>query len=273
MTVRKAELRFREFDRYRAFYCGLCHAIKEQGGTLSRMALSYEMTFLTILLSSLYDDEKTEARRRCAVHPVRGVSVIHGPETGYCARLSLMVSWYALRDGWEDERRVDRLAESAALKRAAQRAGASLPRQEVALSEYVQKLHILEKEQESNLDAAANLTGNMLSELFDWREDVYAKDLRELGFSLGKFIYLCDCYEDIERDGRKGSYNPLLPRSQDPEFSGQCERMLSSILSTGALAFERLPLIEDSEILRNILYSGIWQRFEMATHRRREARR
>ena len=27
MTIRKDELKFREFDRYRGFYCGLCHAI------------------------------------------------------------------------------------------------------------------------------------------------------------------------------------------------------------------------------------------------------
>ena len=33
--------------------------------------------------------------------------------------------------------------------------------------------------------------------------------------------------------------------------------------------FAELPLLEDAEIMRNILYSGIWLRFENATERRK----
>ena len=109
----------------------------------------------------------------------------------------------------------------------------------------------------------------MLAELYVMREDVYAKDLRELGFYLGKFIYLCDCYEDIERDIKKKSYNPLIARSTNETFAADCEQMLSDMMARAALAFERLPLLEDAEIMRNILYSGIWLRFEHASERRK----
>lgn len=29
-----------------------------------------------------------------------------------------------------------------------------------------------------------------------------------------------------------------------------------------ALEFEKLPLVEDADILRNIIYSGVWTRYE-----------
>lgn len=187
----------------------------------------------------------------------------------YCADLSALVSYYDLRDGWEDERRMDRLAESALLKGAARRAGVCWPRQREAVERYVAALHEVEARADENLDAAANLTGEMLAELYVMRTDVYERDLRELGFYLGKFIYLCDCYEDLERDEKKKNYNPLLSRRAHPEFASECAQMLEDMMARAAQAFERLPLLQDAPIMRNILYSGIWLRFENASERRK----
>ena len=272
MTVRKEELRFREFDRYRAFYCGLCRAIGQRCGGVCRMALSFEMTFLAMLLTALYESDTTQELRRCAFHPVQKRPMLHNEAIDYCADLSAIVSYYDLRDGWEDERRVDRLAESALLRKAAQRAGEALPRQREAVETYVRRLHDVEARNDQNLDAAANLTGEMLAELYVMKEDVYGSDLRELGYYLGKFIYLCDCYEDIERDEKKKSYNPLLSRRNQPSFDADCEQMLSDMMARAARAFERLPILQDAEIMRNILYSGIWLRFENAGNRRKANR-
>ena len=269
MTIRKDEMKFREFDQYRGYYCGLCHSIGKRCGSVCRLALSYEMTFLAMLLTSLYEPDTTRKMRRCALHPVSKRLMIANQAIDYCADLSALISYYDLRDGWEDERRVDRLAESVLLKKAAMQAGERLPRQRDAVIRYVGELHEIEKNNDQNLDAAANLTGEMLAELYVMNEDVYAKDLRELGYYLGKFIYLCDSYEDIERDIRKKSYNPLIARYANETFASDCEQMFSDMMARAALAFERLPLLEDAEIMRNILYSGIWQRFEIASERRK----
>lgn len=269
MTVRKEELKIREFDRYRAFYCGLCRAIGQRCGSVCRMALSFEMTFLAMLHTALYESETCEERHRCLFHPVHRKLMLGNEAIDYCADLSAIVSYYDLRDGWEDEKRVDALAVSAALKRAAKRAGERLPRQRDAVERYVSLLHDVEARKEENLDTAANLTGDMLAELYVMKDDVYQKDLRELGFYLGKFVYLCDCYEDIERDVKKGNYNPLLSRCSHESFPVECEQMLSDMMARACMAFERLPVLQDAEILRNILYSGIWLRFEAATERRK----
>ena len=269
MTIRKPEMKFREFDRYRGYYCGLCRAIGKRCGSACRLALSFEMTFLSLLHTSLYEPETIDGMHRCVLHPVKKRLMLSNEAIDYCADLSALISYYDLRDGWDDERRVDKLAESALLKKAARRAGERLPRQREAVEKYVSALHEIENRNDQNLDAAANLTGEMLAELYVMREDVYARDLRELGYYLGKFIYLCDCYEDIERDIKKKSYNPLIARSTNETFDTDCEQMLSDMMARAALAFERLPLIEDAEIMRNVLYSGIWLRFEHALERRK----
>ena len=269
MMVRKDELKFREYDRYRGYYCGLCRAIGKRCSSVCRMALSFEMTFLAMLHTSLYEPETESGRHRCLFHPVHRQLMLSNEAIDYAADLSALISYYDLRDGWEDERRVDKLAESELLKKAAMRAGERLPRQQEAVERYVKALHEVEQRNDQNLDAAANLTGEMLAELYVMKDDVYAKDLRELGFYLGKFIYLCDSYEDIERDIKKKNYNPLIERSKDEAFVVHCEQMLSDMMARAALAFERLPLLEDAEIMRNILYSGIWLRFENAGERRK----
>ncbi len=269
MTVRKDELKFREFDRYRGMYCGLCRAIGQRSGSVCRLALSYEMTFLSMLLTSLYEPQTQSEMRRCPVHPLGKRLMLANEAIDYCADVSVLVAYDNLRDGWEDERRVDRLAESQLLKKAALRAGERLPRQKEAVERYVKLLHEVEGRNDQTLDAAANLTGDMLAELYVMREDVYARDLRELGYYIGKFIYLCDCYEDIEHDIKKKNYNPLIARHTNETFEQDCEQMLSDMMARAALAFERLPLLEDAPIMRNILYSGIWQRFELAGKRRK----
>ena len=269
MMVRKEEMKFREYDRYRGYYCGLCRSIGRRCGSVCRLALSFEMTFLAMLHTSLYEPETAQEMRRCPLHPVTKRLMLSNEALDYAADLSALVSYYDLRDGWEDERRVDRLAESALLQKASVRAGEKWPRQKEAVERYVKALHEVEEKNDQNLDAAANLTGEMLAELYVMREDVYARDLRELGFYLGKFIYLCDCFEDIERDIKKNNYNPLLTRRGSETFDRDCEQMLSDMMARAAAAFERLPLLEDAEIMRNILYSGVWLRFENVLARRK----
>ena len=55
IRILKPELKFREYDDYRACYCGLCEALHRQYGSLARCTISYDMTFLVLLLSGLYE--------------------------------------------------------------------------------------------------------------------------------------------------------------------------------------------------------------------------
>ena len=103
-----------------------------------------------------------------------------------------------------------------------------------------------------------------MEELIDWKQDIWSKDLRCLSFYLGKFIYLMDAYEDMEKDHKHNRYNPFLMMKEQSgdDFETFCRLLLTSMVQEAAKAFERLPIIMYAEILRNVLYSGIWTKYE-----------
>ena len=65
IIVNKPEMKFKEFDLYHAYYCGLCRSLKKCYGMAGQISLSYDMTFLAMLLSGLYEPEETCSRERC----------------------------------------------------------------------------------------------------------------------------------------------------------------------------------------------------------------
>jgi hypothetical protein len=104
----------------------------------------------------------------------------------------------------------------------------------------------------------------MLGEIFAWKQDEWYDELKTLGFYMGKFIYLMDAYEDLDRDEKKDAYNPLraLREEHEQDFEVLCKLMMTSMASECAKSFERLPILQHADILRNILYSGIWSKYE-----------
>lgn len=267
VTVNKKELKIKDWERYHAYYCGLCHALGEVAGLKGRVTVSYDMTFLAILLDDLYDFEKQEGKRRCVTHPIKQHDFVLSEASIYAAKMNLLLCYDNLLDDWKDDKNPGAAAGAALLKKARKSIVQEYPRQAEAVRVYLEKLHVCEAEQEPNLDVAAGLTGEMLGELFCYREDEWRDELYHTGFYLGKFIYLMDAFEDMEKDTKKGSYNPFLLQ-EESKREAIAEQSLNMMAAGAAESFERLPLVENVEILRNILYAGIWGKYEMIKAKR-----
>ena len=112
-----------------------------------------------------------------------------------------------------------------------------------------------------------------MAELFDLRKDQWSAPLREMGSGLGKFIYLMDAYEDLEKDRRHGTYNPLAGLAGRADYEAQCHEFLTLAMAQCAGGFEHLPVLQDAGILRNILYSGVWTRYELLQRKKAAAER
>ena len=101
----KPELRVREVERFQCVYCGLCHAIRQEYGRLHTMFLSYDMTFLALVLTSLEEAEPEVVQRRCAASPVRPKAVcIAGAGLARAADLSVLLAYHKICDTLLDER-------------------------------------------------------------------------------------------------------------------------------------------------------------------------
>ena len=118
------------------------------------------------------------------------------------------------------------------------------------------------------MDAAANCFGRMLGVIFAPRDDIWRPALYEVGAALGRFIYMMDAYDDVFKDRKRGSYNPLTAMADLPDFEQRAYELLSIPMADCAQAFETLPLADGIETLRNILYAGVWMRFEMVHAKR-----
>ncbi|MCD8366201.1 MAG: DUF5685 family protein [Clostridiales bacterium] len=260
--------------QYQAYYCGLCQVLKKSNGVKGQMLLNYDMTFLIILLTGLYEIENEERRFVCPLHPTRKKTAYINEASCYASDMNVLLSYHNLIDDWKDEHNIPKHVMSQMLKRDYQRIAAKYPRQVQALENYVNRLNMLEAKREENIDAISGLTGEMLGEIFAWKDDLWADELRCLGFYLGKFVYLMDAYEDLDRDRRKNEYNPFLSmaRNNGEDFETLSRLILTSMMSECAKSFERLPILLHADIIRNILYSGVWSKYEYLQEKKKKRR-
>ena len=247
---------------YQAYYCGLCQQLKENCGKKGQMLLNYDMTFLIILLSGLYELENTHEAFNCVRHPGSKQNVWINDATRYAADMNILLSYHNSLDDWRDEHSITKKMVVKALHDDYVQIGAQYPRQLSALENYLEQLAAAETRQESNIDLVAGLTGEMLAEIFDWKQDEWSEELRCFGFYMGKFIYLMDAYEDLEKDRKNKQYNILSFVAGSEEYETYCKQLLTSMMAECAKSFERLPILQHADILRNVLYSGVWTRYE-----------
>lgn len=264
IAVNKPEMRFREFDIYQSYYCGLCKSLKERYGKRGQITLSYDMTFLALLLTSLYEPETVQGVRRCAVHPIEKHRYSQNQFTDYAADMNLLLSYEKCLDDWNDEHSIKKGLLSLLLKNKDHQIQTLYPEKFDSICHQMAVIHQHEKADSSEIDEVAGAFGQIMAEIFAYRKDEWEETLRRMGFFLGKFIYLMDAYEDIDKDEKKDSYNPLrkLRKDNEKDFETLTRLMMTSMMSECAKSFERLPILLHADILRNILYSGVWTKYE-----------
>ena len=249
---------------YQSYYCGLCRQLKSDCGTKGQMLLSYDLTFLIVLLTGLYELENQEIEFTCPLHPTKRRTAFINEATVYAADMNLVLAYHNLVDDWKDDHSYAKKALVKILDKDYARVMEKYPRQVSALENYMRMTEEVERRGEQNLDVVSGLSGEMLAEIFCWKEDVWKEELKTLGFYMGKFIYLMDAYEDFEKDKKRNAYNPLryMENGEGPEFETLCKLLLTSMISECAKSFERLPILMHAEISRNVLYSGVWTKYE-----------
>lgn len=272
IIVNKAEMKFKEFDVYHSYYCGLCRKLKEKYGAAGQLSLSYDMTFLLMLLTGLYEPENERGACKCIAHPFEKHETRSNIFTEYIADMNVLFTYYKCQDDWEDEKKFYKLLYGRMLE------GRSRNLKEL-YGDKIRNINLLmhdlseaEKDGRSDIDAMSGMFGKVMAQIVVCREDEWSENLSKFGFYLGKFIYLLDAYEDIEEDIRGGTYNPLKKKYNEPDFEEDCRTILTMMMSECCKEFEKLPILENVEILRNILYSGVWCRYEAVREKRSQAK-
>jgi hypothetical protein len=274
VTPCKMELKVKDYEKFNAYYCGLCLAIKETFGHIPRFTLNYDMTFLAILLDGLNEDKIQYKKSICIAHPLnKKPKVIDNDALKYAAFCNVALTYFKLLDNYNDNNsKISKLL-SKFLKKYVK---ISDGRKKEIIDYMEAKLNLLSKMENSkdpiNIDEIsdifADLTGYIISKYY--KEDDNTS-LYWLGYNLGRFIYLIDAYDDLKEDMENHKFNAIEKafNSEKLIFEEFIETIrerieFNLILSAESCAasLENLPLKKNKELLSNILQLGLMEKIE-----------
>lgn len=263
VRINKMDLTFREYDYYKGYYCGLCKYLKENHGEISRLSLNYDITFLIVILTAIYKVKSTITEERCIANPLKKKMRIVNEITEYAASMNILLSYYKLEDNLYDDNGIkDRLAYGI-YKGKLKKAYDKYPEKAEYIRKQLSDLRELENEKSKSIDRVSNTFGNLMGEIFVFKNDEYEQNLRNIGFNLGKYIYILDAYEDLEEDYEKGRYNPFIDYiDKKDELKKKVDRLISMSLGIVARNIESLNLEFNKSIIDNIIYSGVYLRYK-----------
>ena len=269
----RAEMLVREYEFYRATYCGICRAMKHNTGFFSNAALTYDSVFLALVRMLYIEDEAFSVKsRRCVAHPLKKRPMLEENEAlKYVAKAFGVLGYHKVKDDLSDERGLKRFAVSlskpvlsSANKKAAE------PELSEFISQKLTEITELEKSGCESADKPAAVFGELLGEVFS--HGLPEKDKlvpSRVGYHIGKFIYCADAAEDYEKDRASGSYNPYVvyyggaPLTAENRMTIKTALLLECKNLEGAvnlLPFGTRATIE--QIIKNIIYLGLPERIK-----------
>lgn len=207
------QMRIWEYEAYRSCYCALCRTLRKEYGLAASLALSFDMTFLVMLLWPV--SEKPEAGQKgCAFCPGRKKCLKRNDTFSRCAGCGVLLTEYKLQDEIRDERAFRRAAAKLLgflFRRSSRKAKAKYPELDEALRGELEVLTLREKEEKETIDYTADAFSTFMTHLVSESDpDKDAK--RILLYQLGRWIYITDAADDFRDDVKSGKYNPLFRR-------------------------------------------------------------
>ena len=208
------ELKVKEYELYKATYCGLCRTMGRRTGCMSKMTLNYDFVFLALLRKVAEKRTGEIKMRRCIAHPFKKRPMLEIDSTlEYCAKTSVILTRLKLKDNINDSHGIKRLLAKivALVSIFFKKTDKDLRPLEAKIKECIDKLSALERAGSDSIDETASTFGELLSEVASYGLEGEAKTLcAKIGYHLGKWIYIIDAIDDLESDARASSFNPII---------------------------------------------------------------
>lgn len=257
-----------DYEVFCSYYCGLCKQIGKSCSQISRLGLSYDITFLAVVLSSVLPDEEFLEKKFCFIHPKRKVvCVVKSDILDYCANVAAILSYEKLRDNLYDDKSIKAAFGMLAFGRTNRRARKKYPDVSKYIRERLSELATIENNNIKDVDVAADKFALILKKIFspDFITDESTKtQLEWFGYNVGRWIYIIDALNDLKTDYKNKSYNPLVPESNNCDIDEYCRRIktekdftLTFTLENIASTFDLMTIYKNYELLRKIIYISL----------------
>lgn len=265
VNIYKDELKVKDYNIYRSYYCGLCKKLGEEFSIRARLSLNYDFAFLALVLSSLSDGKEEIKYENCFIHPLTKRPVLKSDDyLTYSAYMSIIVTYFKLKDDVSDNKNIKSFFAYLFFKGYFKKAKKKYPKKCEIIKTILEELNIKEKENCADIDEVSDCFGRLLSEVF--LKDGEDRALKEFSYQLGRFIYIIDALDDIEKDIKSKNYNPFIKKysyiNEDAkEFKkrvcSEYDLIVTLTLESIASAFELINFKKNKTILQNIVYLGL----------------
>lgn len=252
----KPEMKVKEYECYKAFYCGLCRTLKKRYGFFSTFFLSYDAVLPAILFNAFDPDGKAVCfeKKGCVACPLRRQAFAKGEKPLQFSSDALMtMTYFKFRDSLRDRGFFEKLRAVVFYPYAAY-LGRRARKYNPILFETVKNGVLKTNEAEglnASVDKAADGTATMMGELFSFMPGDKAKNYR-LGYMLGRFIYLCDAADDLQDDIKKGNFNPFKEMKKE-----EIEGALKATVFEAQESYEGIEIFDMRGITDNLIFDGL----------------
>lgn len=250
---------------YKAMYCGLCKSIGKSCGQRGRLVLSYDLTFLSLILHNLLNKDVKIEKQRCVLHRIKKRPVTVSDEISETvADLNVILAYHKLNDDVIDENKGK--LKRAIIKKAYKRAKIKEPELDKIVSKKYDELLNLEKKNCDSIDMVADPFGSMMQEIFSkLLKDEKTEETETLSYLLGKWIYLIDALDDFDKDKKKNTFNVFINSYKEidtkvrllKEKRREIEEIFYPILNEIGYLSTKLNYKFNHDLIDNILTRGL----------------
>lgn len=258
----KPELKFKEYDVYKGVYCSLCKSLLRRYSPFGQLFLTYDGAFMALCLLSESQACIPMRSSRCCYNPRKKCYACGKNETiDFCADVSVLMAYYKILDDLHDRGFFKKILAAVLFPVVwcmHRKAAKAQPQAERIIAEAMQEQAACEKSMCGSMDAAAQPSAAALRSLAALRSE--NEDLRHLFYLLGKFVYVIDAVDDIEKDIRRGNFNPLKTKflQKDADFSEYGMYLLNLNIAQMLQCFDRLQFGQNAELIYNVLFNGLY---------------
>lgn len=275
VVIDKPNILIKDYLTYRSYYCGLCKAIGKQSGNVMRLTLNYDIVLLALLAHNYEEKIPDFTKGHCIMHPIgKGVNYVKNNEIlSKIADINTILGYYKVFDDVVDEGKHKLIL--AGIKPYFKKAKKRLPELDKRVSASYDKLRAYEK-QNADENILSDSFGNLMIAVAECLTDKCDKNLRELSFYLGKWVYVIDALDDLKKDFDRKNYNPFLRNVKEwnDNIYDIIESKLKSItnecIDKIINSYELMKITISEGALSNIIYKGLDQRTEFVINKRGE---
>ena len=250
---------------WQSFMCGMCVSTKRLYGNYPRLFISNDVNFFNVLFHSVTETDVTVENKRCFSHPIRKRSILQETElTDKLSVANVLLTYWNIYDDTVDGGSAKKRAALRLFRGSYNKAKKDFSELDEMLAARYAELRTLEQSNCNSIDRVAHAFAALSADFSKiLLGDQTSEYLQTLCYNLGKWIYLIDALDDVDKDLKRRNYNPFVAcygaKSVD-DLKAKYDELnfeMYAVLNRIAQSYNDMNLTKYTCILNNVLFDSI----------------